>query len=406
MTSPAIREARGVRGRAATRNAGRSERHWPGAAGAHGPAAEDASRAAQAGRDFEVNFISLRHSHHAQGSGYDRLLDYLPGRVTGPIQPRRLWQRALTRALRPALRHSGSTWYHRESLLAELAVARHWFRARRQLFHFLYGENLFRYLGLLKRSGRRHPIVATYHTPRERFAELVRDTAHLQSLDALVVLTRSARRPFVDLLGEDRVHFVPHGVDVDRFRPADAARPLRAGELNCLCVGSHLRDFDTLARAARQLHEEDARVRITVVTRPEHHAAFAGLPNVAVLERVDDAALVRAYQHTDAFLLPLRAATANNALLEALACGAPVVASRVEGISDYLSDACALRFEAGDPRGLVEALKALRDAPELRRRLARASRERALEFRWEAVAGQMQSLYAELVRANEGTHER
>lgn len=402
MTTPVVREARVVHPQlgtvarssgttlnsaSSTREAARDDRRRdPELAHGHGAA------------DFEINFISLRHTHHAQGSGYDRLLDYLPGRIGGPVAARTLWQRALTRALRPALLRSGSTWYHRESLLGELAASRHWLRPRAQLFHFLYGENLFRYFGLLKHTRRRHPIVCTYHTPPERFKEVVRDPRHLKHLDAVIVLTSNARAPFVELLGEQRVRFIPHGVDVDHFRPRQEDVNRESGTFRCLCVGSHLRDFVTLARAAEQLHNEGANIRFTVVTKRENHAALAHCQNVELRDRISDDELLKAYQETDAFVLPLSAATANNALLEALACGAPVVVSSVEGISDYLSDRCSLRFDSGDASGLAAAIKKLRDAPDLRRQLAWESRQRALEFRWESVAEQVLDLYAELAR--------
>ncbi len=383
--------------RTVARTLGRGETPTHGSEAQPQPDRRAAARRAFGADGFDLNLISLRHAHHARGSGYDRLLDYLPARAGGPVQPDGLWLRAFARALRPAVRYSGSTWYHRDCLLGEIAAARHWFRPRRQVFHFLYGENLFRYFGLLKHTARRHPIVCTYHTPPERFEQVVRSPMHLKRVDAVVVLTRSARAPFVELLGEDRVHFVPHGVDVEHFRPGPRRPKPTADELHCLCVGSHLRDYQTLARAAERLHAEEAGIRFTVITGRRHRAVLSGLPNVTVREGLDDEALLRAYQQTDAFVLPLRAATANNALLEALACGAPVVANSVEGISDYLSESCALRFATGDHGALAACLKRLRDSPELRERLARASRERALEFRWEAVAEQLAALYAGLL---------
>lgn len=345
---------------------------------------------------YEINLITLRHKHHAQASGYDRVAEYLDGRIIPPVTEWRVPTRAAARLLRPMIRRSGSLWYHRASLVRELRVARQWLRGSPQLFHFLYGENSFRYAGLLKRIFPGNAIVCTYHTPPARFREVVTDRRHLSDIDALVVLSTAAVDFFGDLVGRDRVFYIPRGVDTEWFTPRPAQERPR-DRFDVLCIGSHLRDFECLAGAAGLLGRTDPRIRFKVVTFPRHHHHFAGLDNVELLANISDAELLELYRSCHTLALPLLDATANNVIVEALACGLPVISTDLVGVRDYVTPECALLTPKGDAAALVQAVRALSAAPERRAAMAEAARRRALEFRLEAIAGQLRELYGQVM---------
>lgn len=335
--------------------------------------------------------VSLRLGGHAGPSGYDRLQDYLDCRL---IRPPARWSpttRAAARLLRPVTRRSGSLWYHRASLMSEIVAAREWLRARDQVFHFLYGENSYRYLGLMKSVAPGNRIVCTYHTPPEKFAQVVRDRRHLERLDGVIVVSTMQFEFFAGIVGPERVFFVPHGVDAEYFTPPAAGRPTRE-HFTCLFVGSHLRDIGTLAAAARLLAAESD-VRFVVVTRPDNHAAFADLDNVEARCGLDDRQLLDLYHNSDILVLPLLEATANNSLLEAMACGLPVVSTDLPGVRDYVTPACAELIPKGAVEQLAAVVRRLQRDPELRARMALAGRARALELSWENVARQAAAVY-------------
>ena len=110
-----------------------------------------------------VNLITLHMQHHAKSSGYDHLCDYIDANVISSVNKWSFNKRVITRLLRFATRRSGQTWYQRGNLYCELQAARQWSRSSGQIFHFLYGENSYRYLGNLKAFGRRNSIICTYH---------------------------------------------------------------------------------------------------------------------------------------------------------------------------------------------------------------------------------------------------
>jgi glycosyltransferase involved in cell wall biosynthesis len=85
-----------------------------------------------------------------------------------------------------------------------------------------------------------------------------------------------------------------------------------------------------------------------------------------------------------------------NTLLEALAAGRPVVASRVAGIPDVVEDGVnGLLVPPGDPLALAAALQRLVREPQTRERLGRAARRTAVErLGWEATARAFEDCYA------------
>jgi glycosyltransferase involved in cell wall biosynthesis len=342
----------------------------------------------------DLQLITLRMSHHAAASGYHRLTDVLPAAtlITG-TPPRSLPRRGAIKLLGALTARSGSQWYHRASLAGELTAAGRWLQTRRTLFHFLYGENSYRYLGRLKHVLRRDNwLVATYHTPSWRHRELVRDTDHIRRLDAAVVVSTSQIEFLADLVGRERVFYVPHGIDTGFFRPAPVRRA--PGRFRFVCVGHHLRDFDTLAAAADLLWEHDREAEIVVVAEPDQLGRLAGLPNVTNLTKLTDTQLRALYQKSDVLLLPLRDATANNALLEGMACGLPVISTELAGVRDYVSSDCCVLTGQGDAGALAAAALRARNGELNLTAMAAASRLAAERLCWPRVARAMQAVYA------------
>jgi glycosyltransferase involved in cell wall biosynthesis len=118
--------------------------------------------------------------------------------------------------------------------------------------------------------------------------------------------------------------------------------------------------------------------------------------NVSVYSGIDDIALRTMYQEADILLLPVLSATANNAVLEAIACGLPVVTTDLASLRSYLPDREAIMVRDNDPGHLVEALLTLYRNPGLRTEMAEAARRRALDLSWAKVAQEYASLYQEL----------
>ena len=342
-----------------------------------------------------VNIISLRMHNHAGPSGYHHAgtgLDEDPILIEDKFN---VPTRALLKLAKPWIEGSGSTWYHRDGFWGECRAAGRWIRGSGQIFHFLYGENLYRYLGNLKKFiPRQNAVVATYHTPAWRMQELVTEWTHLQKLDAMVVMAESQREYLQILAPRVPVHFIPHGVNTDYFHPLAKEPHPKSGPIKLLCVGAHLRDFAVFAAVARNLLTIDPEIEFHLVCNTKDAASVPDQPNIRKWSAVTDADLLRVYQTSTALLLPLIDATANNALLEGMACGLPIISTDLPGVHDYTAKECRVLAPRGDVSAMTEIVRSIHslNLPAM----ADASRRQAQTLAWGQIRSRLKTLYQSL----------
>ncbi|MDQ3681402.1 MAG: glycosyltransferase family 4 protein [Actinomycetota bacterium] len=337
--------------------------------------------------------VGSRYAHHSGHSGYEGFGRHVGRSLRSPLPFRYLgrgWR--LDAAVQSLL---DKPCYSASLLVGEVATAAHMAIPSNAVYHVLYGDTDLRLLGSLgRRLGR--PVVATFHEPAWGLDYMKVSRPVTRDLAAAILVSETQRPWFSDLLPPERVAVVPHGVDCQFFQPP----PARGAERTCLVVGSKYRDFDTLEKAIDVVHGRDPSMRFVAIgtdvntERPLTHG------RVQFMSGVDDAGLRRAYQEASVVVFPLRFATANNALLEAMACGAPIVASDVGGVSEYLGDGGRL-CPPFDPESLAEAIVETVDAPAAAARLGESARERALRYDFPHVAGLHRQVYSAAAQASE-----
>ncbi len=214
-------------------------------------------------------------------------------------------------------------------------------------------------------------------------------------------------------VGADRVSQVYNGVDTVRFAPAsegpapfagcpfDPARHLLFGTVGRMQT---VKDQPSLARAfvqalqlAPQLRdrlrlvlvgEGPLKVQVEQILREHGVADLAWLPG----ERSDVPAVMRGLH---GFVLPSRAEGISNTILEAMACGLPVIATAVGGNADLVADdETGLIVPPADVAALAAALVQLATAPERAHSMGQAGRRRVLErFSLQAMVRGYQAIY-------------
>lgn len=346
---------------------------------------------------FALNLLPMWQRGHTKASGYGRIIDCLDGRIIERVKDWTFTRRAIARIFRPVYSRSGSGWYHRESFMTEMEAARYWFKESGQVFHFFYGEQCYRYLGYLKKIANHNAIVCTYHTPPDKFRQMVRNTTHLKYVDAIIVLSTMQVDFFADIVDRDRVFYVPRSVDTDYFVPAEN-KPDIGGKLQCLFVGHFLRDFETLAAAVAILNGSGVPVHTTVVTPRQNHHYFSGLANVTLLSDIPDQELLQLYQQSNVFVATFLDATANNAVVEAMSCGLPIISNNIPGVKDYVTDECAILTPQKDARALADAIALLHGDNQRLERMRKASRLRALDFSISMIAQRTFGVYEQAIK--------
>ncbi len=216
----------------------------------------------------------------------------------------------------------------------------------------------------------------------------------LRDEDALLVAeSESSRRYLVERLGyaPEKVATIPNGVDAEFWSPdAKLRRSVRAelglDETDFLigAVGrlDRQKDHATLLRAFAWLSSGgDTRARLAILgeggerRRIEALIKSLGIGDKTRLlgEHRDPKPLFCAF---DAFVLPSLWEGLPNALLEAMALGLPVIASRVDGVQDVLTDGHdGLLVTPGNPEALAAALARARAHPDEARRWGETARQ-------------------------------
>jgi starch synthase len=115
---------------------------------------------------------------------------------------------------------------------------------------------------------------------------------------------------------------------------------------------------------------------------------------IVVTGRLSDAAVHALFRRSDAFVFPTLADTFPLAVLEAMAHGVPVIASRVGGIVHQIDRHCGVLVPPGDADALAAAICSLADDPSRAAAMGRAARARvAAEYTWQRAADQAMAGY-------------
>jgi len=196
---------------------------------------------------------------------------------------------------------------------------------------------------------------------------------------------------------------IPTGVDTKFFSPLPE-RPENPRP-RVLFVGS-LRLFkgpQLLVRAAVQFPSADF-VLVgdgAMAAQLEAQVREGGVTNVRFARGLDILSLRDHYRQADIFLFPSRWEGSPKVILEAAACGLPVIARRdyqpetvVDGQTGYLG--------CSDDE-LLERLGRLLASPETRRDFGRASRALSERFDWDQITRRWEEVFTRLVRRPEGT---
>lgn len=326
-------------------------------------------------------------------AGYGRIAEALSnaGAQVAEVAPRPgLWPRVLGKGYSVL---KGMPARHQATTIAEFELLWRWRRGG-GIAHVLYAENH----GPLFSRWRDAPcsLVATLHLPPARWPEEA--LAHLPHLQSAIVLSRRNMDFFEARIGRGRVRFIPHGIDTDFFVPsAGKTAPERL-----VFGGVYLRNTAMLARVIAKLHATRSKLRFDLLVPEhgrgdEHLRKLIGHPAVEWHAGLDDQALLALYRRSYLALLPMDLSSANNSIVEALACGLPIVTTDVGGIRDYGGGDVFPIIANDDDDGMIGLIEQYLDRPSWRDEIARAVRAFAeTHLAWPAVARAHLDAYREL----------
>ena len=207
----------------------------------------------------------------------------------------------------------------------------------------------------------------------------------------------------------DRVYVIPVGVDTHKFSPPKKLVEKQVAEV--LFVGSMGRSFTykgipVLLEAVKEVVRSNPSVRFKLVGAGDMMPHYLKLASslgigkyVTFTGYLEEEVLIEQYASCDLLVLPstTRLEGFGTVVLEAMACGKPVVVSEIAGVSPYIKNAgVGMVVKRGDSRELAEAVLKLLEDQELRESMGRRARKVVEElFSWESVSAAISEVYRE-----------
>ncbi len=285
-------------------------------------------------------------------------------------------------------------------------------------------------LGLLFADHWGVPLVSTFHTlaqlknrvaesaaEREQTVRYEIERRTMAGSDRVVALTAIDRQQILrHYATHSPIDVIPGGVDLNRFSPmprgqARAALGLAPHQKILLFVGriQRLKGLEVLVRAFARLGDLDARLLVVggqpgtspesrEIARLQHLVAKLGIEDrTGFVGAVAHEQLPLYYSAADVTVMPSSYESFGLVAVESLACGTPVVATRVGGLTSIVHDGeTGLLVPWRDAQMFAESLRRVLEDTDLRRRLAANARESVLGYGWDRIADEHLALYEDL----------
>lgn len=369
------------------------------------------------GRALGARGVSVDIFTRRQSSEAPDVVEYAPGARVVHLEagPRRHVDKYDVLDYLPDLACGIQRWRALTGLSYDLIHSHYWLSGR---------------LGLLFADRWGVPMVSMFHTlaqlknrvaetaaEREQTVRFDIERRTMAGSDRVVAATEVDRAQIVRHYGHlAPIAVIPGGVDLSRFRPLDQARAranlglAEAGRV-LLFVGriQRLKGLEVLFRAFALLGV-DARLLVVgglpssshearEISRLEQLAARLGIAErVSFVGAVPHERLPDYYAAADVTVMPSSYESFGLVAVESLACGRPVVATRIGGLRTIVRDGeTGLLVPWRDPTLFAEALGRVLADDGLRARLSAAARASVLHFGWDHIAEQHLGLYADVL---------
>lgn len=230
--------------------------------------------------------------------------------------------------------------------------------------------------------------------------------------DAVVYPTEFAKKYFPDLNKDIKAEIISNGVDISKFKKTSAEEffkkyGLARDKKNILCAGRlhPEKSVDTLIKAVPLIIKKEPNVQVLIVgfghleNKLKKLAADLGMEKQVIFcGKVSDEDLILAYNGCDIFALPSLAELEGMVVLEAMACGKPLLIADSPGsASPYFVSDNGFLFKPEDPQDLAEkAVKMLAD-DKLRAVMAENSLKKSREYDIEKSISKLEELYYSLL---------
>ena len=252
------------------------------------------------------------------------------------------------------------------------------------------------------------PILFPSKSNRRNWKQMLKDMIApnpLEKIDHVITVSECSRRDLMEQMGipEDRISVIHQGVDLEKFSPSTASSVKRfefTPYVLCVAGTDPTKNVKSLIEAFSKLPPE---------IRSQHYLVLVGdvqknkelqqcVQEHGITERtvftgvVSDSQLTEFYQHASVFVFPSLYEGFGLPVLEAMACGCPVITSNTSSLPEVVGGA-GLLVNPRDREELIEAITKVLTNTALAETLSKSGREQAENFSWELTARKTADLY-------------
>jgi glycosyltransferase involved in cell wall biosynthesis len=215
---------------------------------------------------------------------------------------------------------------------------------------------------------------------------------------AIVANSQGLKNRALNFMPSAKIDIIPNGVDTECFRPAQTTS--ESQKLRLITVGrlSVTKRVEILIEAIDILNRQ-SKIRLKIVgggqllQKLKQIVTENNLDNIIELTgRIDSEEMPQIYRQNDVFISASKMEGMSNAMLEAMASGLPIIATRCEGVDELITEN-GIVVENANAEEIAKAIKKLIDDTRLRNQMSIAARKQAEKFTWGHIAEQYLKIY-------------
>lgn len=206
---------------------------------------------------------------------------------------------------------------------------------------------------------------------------------YLESFDGIICASKYNRDTITSYCNVKKIIIIPYGINREDFYISKKGKRTK-DKLEVLFWGRLVKEKGVMEIPEIAKRMPDVKFIIAGTGLLEKELRLKETNNLKVLGYVSDTTLSQLIQSCDICIFPSHTEPFGIMILEAMAYGKPIIASRTGGIPDTL-DGVGMLVNPMDIGGFVEAIEILKDGSK-RRQLSQASSKKAKEFSWEETA--------------------
>ncbi len=224
----------------------------------------------------------------------------------------------------------------------------------------------------------------------------------IRTADEVIALTDDMKKEILNLYDRE-VRVIPNGVSDNFFQTSRKPAKNDSDVTTILFVGRlvNMKGVKDLIEAISVLRERSIRTHVKIVgDGPEmgalkKTAQVKGLSqNITFFGEMHNRDVPVVMSESEIFVLPSKNEGFSNTILEAMASGLPIIASRVGGNPSIIIDKeSGLLVEPNNPTDIADKIEILINDEALKNKIIESNRSKILKYRWENVAEQLETIY-------------